>query len=125
MIRIFVSAFLLLMLVCNAGVSNAEEMDFVSLKTVDEENQPIKAEIVKWWFTDLPEEKKTLSCEQGSCSEWLIPVQVSKSVTIYALASKVKKNDPYCWDWFEGEAEYQASLKEIILILSYTTTVCK
>lgn len=126
MIRIFVRALLLLMLFCNTNVLIAEKMNFVLLKTVDKDNQPIKAESVQWWYTDLPEHKKPLSCERESCSEWLVPKHV-KSVTIYALASKVKKTDPLCWDWFEAEAETEslADQKEIILTLSHTSTVCK
>ena len=120
-----VRAYFLLLLVCSAGNSSSEEMHFLLLKTVDEDNHPIKAEIVKWWFSDLPEKKKTLVCKQSTCSEWGIRDKISKPVTIYALASKVKKNDPYCWDWFEGKSENQVDQKEITLTLTYTTTVCK
>ena len=123
--RLFVRALFLLLFVCNAGNSSSEEMHFLFLKTVDEDKHPIKAEIVKWWFSDLPEKKKTLVCKQGSCSEWVIRDKTSKPVTIYALASIVKKNDPYCWDWFEGKAENQVDQKEITLTLIYTSTVCK
>jgi hypothetical protein len=51
--------------------------------------------------------------------------KLTQPISIYAFASKEKKNDSSCWDWFEGEAENQVDQKEIVLTLLYTTTVCK
>ena len=105
--------------------ANADEINSVLIKTVDENNQPIQAEIVKWCFSDDPDKKKILECKQGNCSEWLIQNKKSQVIDVYAFASKVKKGDPYCWDLFEGEAKNQADQKEIEVTLSYSSTVCK
>ena len=101
------------------------EMNSLLIKTVDKNNQPMNAEIVKWWFSDDPNNKKTLECKQGNCTEWLIQDTKSREINIYALASIVKKDDPYCWDWFEAVAKSQANKKEIKMTLSYSSTVCK
>ena len=123
--RLFIRAGLLFVFACIASNASSDDIDFLLVKTVDEENQPIKAEIVKWWTPDTPEKKNALICKRGVCSEWLIRGRIIKSVIIYAFASREKKNDPNCWEWFEGEAESQVDQKEITLTLSYTTTVCK
>ncbi len=101
------------------------EMSSLLIKTVDNENQPIDAEIVNWWFADDSKNKKTLKCKQNNCSEWLIKDTKSTEINVYALASKVKMDDPYCWDFFEGKAESQVGQQELKIVLSYSSTVCK
>jgi hypothetical protein len=110
---------------CSVNVYSAG-INSLLIKTVDENNQPINADIVKWWFSDELGDKKTLECKkQGNCSEWLIQDTKSQAINIYALASIVKKDDPLCWDWFEAEAKSHADQKELKITLSYSTTVCK
>lgn len=117
----------LLILLFVYGVSNAhsDQLHSLLVKTIDDENKPINAEIVNWWFFDEPDKKYTLQCKQKNCSQWLIRNNKPLVITIYALASKVKKNDPYCWEWFEGKAQNQIDQKELTITLSYTSTVCK
>jgi hypothetical protein len=105
--------------------ANADEINYVSIKTIDENNQPIQAEIIKWCFSDTPHKKKILECKRANCSEWLIQKEKPQAIDIYAFASKIKKDDPYCWDLFKGEAKNQASQKEIEVTLTYSSTVCK
>lgn len=123
--KLFVRAGLLFVFVCIASKASSNNINNLLVKTVDEENQPIKAEIVKWWNPDTPEKKNALICKRGVCSEWLIRGRITEAVIIYAFASKEKKNDPHCWEWFEGEAENPVGQNDITLTLSYTTTVCK
>lgn len=114
----------ILFVICSVNAYSGE-MNSLLIKTVDKNNQPINADIVKWWFSDDSSNKNTLECKQGNCSEWLIQDIKSQEINIYALASILKKDDPYCWDWFEGQAKREADQKEIIITLSYSTTVCK
>jgi hypothetical protein len=109
------------------GVSHAysEQMYSLLVKTVDHENRPINAETVSWWFVDNPDKKMTLHCKQSNCSEWLIRNKKPLEIIVYVFASKVRKNDPHCWDWFEGKAKNQIGQKELIITLLQSSTVCK
>ncbi len=109
---------------CMAGV-DANEINSVLIKTIDINNQPIKAEAVKWWFSNTPQKENIMECKQLNCSEWLIQNRELQAIDIYAYASKVKKDDPYCWDLFEGGAKNQTGRKIIYVTLTYSSTVCK
>ena len=66
-----------------------------------------------------------MECKQLNCSEWLLQNRESQAIDIYAYASKVKKDDPYCWDILEGVAKNQTGRKKIYVTLTYSSTVCK
>lgn len=105
--------------------AHAEQLYSLLVKTVDNKHQPINAEIVNWWFVDDPDKKMTLQCKQSNCSEWLLKNKKPLGIIVSIFASKVRKNDPHCWDWFEGKAKNQIGQKELIITLSQTSTVCK
>ncbi len=123
--KLFLRSSCLFIFLCITSNASSDEIDYLLVKTVDKDNKPIKAEIVKWWRPDAPEKKQTLICKRGVCSEWEIRSKLTPPVIIYAFASKVKENDLNCWDWFEGEAENRVGQKEIAVTLLYTATVCK
>ncbi len=122
MIVIFMMIFLS---ACSDTTSASGDDQALLIRTIDKDKQPLKAEIAKWWFSASPEVKNDLSCEQATCSEWILRGSFTKPVTVYAHATQVKENDEECWDFFEGEAEVQHWQKEIALTLLYTATACK
>ena len=110
---------------CTNDSSASDDGKPLIIRTVDENNQAMKAEIAKWWFSSNPETKFVLTCDKEVCSEWTLGVTITESVTVYAHAAQVKVDDEECWDFFEGEVEAQPQQKEIILTLSYKATACK
>lgn len=115
----------ILFLEYGVGQVHSEQLHSLLVKTVDNQNRPMNVETVNWWFVDDPDKKITLQCKQSNCSEWLIRNKKPLEITVHVFASKVMKNDPYCWDWFEGKAKNQINLKELTITLSLSATVCK
>lgn len=100
----------------------------VVIKTVDEQNNEFKAEKVTWWYLNQREARHALECAENLCSEWAVDSEAAGSIAIAAYASKVKADDPYCQDLFEGEAVIHAdpkSAQEVTITLSKTVTACK
>ncbi len=120
-----INSILLFSLYFFTCISNAADADDILIKTVDENNKTLQAQIFKWWFSDDPDEKNILPCDQDSCSEWVIKDDINSPITVYAHFAQVKSNDEYCWDWYEGKAGIQNHQKVTTLTLSYTETVCK
>ena len=100
----------------------------VVVKTVDQQNNEFKAEKVTWSYLNKRETRHALNCAEDLCSEWAVGSDAAGSIAITAYASKVKVDDEYCWDLFEGEAVIHANptiAQEVIIVLSKTVTACK
>ncbi len=100
----------------------------VVVKTVDPQNNEFKAERVTWWYLNKRAERHTLNCAEELCSEWAVGSEAAGSIAITAYASKVRADDEYCWDLFEGEAVIHAdptTAQEVTIALSQTVTACK
>ena len=111
----------------NHHVALAKDTNML-IKTVDKENNALKAQIFRWWYSDNSGTKYQLECAEHACSEWLIRENISGLITLYAHASVVQENDKFCWDWYEGSIEIKADAsqhQELILTLLYSNTVCK
>ncbi len=123
--KLIINSVLVFSISCNLNISYAAEENYLFVRTVDENNHSMEAEIFKWWFSNDPETKITLACKQKACSEWEIKENIDSPVTVYAHSTKVRKDDDSCWDWYEGEVEIQIHQKAILLNLPYKETVCK
>ena len=115
---------------CNSsGTSHAAAPERnVVINTVDEQNNEFKSEKVTWWYLNKRDARHTLECAENLCSEWAVGSEASGSIAIAAYATKVKADDAYCHDLFEGEAVIHAdpdTAQEVKITLSKTVTACK
>ncbi len=120
-----VGKFFLILLFTYTDTVIGMEYSPVTIKTVDKTQTPFPAETLIWWYSDTPDTKHYLSCQQQDCTEWTINKQPLKAIGIHALSSRTRNEDPECSDIFEAKAEIPATKRLLTLILQQTATVCK
>ncbi|MFK8066837.1 MAG: hypothetical protein AB8D52_01175 [Gammaproteobacteria bacterium] len=119
------SIILVLMLLTACNGTRGKDDALVQINTVDQNNQPIQAEAVRWWFIDQIDTQNHLTRNQDNPSKWYIRDEIKSPIKISASASLVKDDDPECWDIFKGEATLNNDQKNITIKLFYSATVCK
>ncbi len=112
----------------NGAPRDAAAEPNVVVKIVDQQRNAVKAEKVTWWYLNERGTRHTLDCAEHKCAEWAVGKEAAGSIAITAYASKVKANDEYCWDMYEGEAVITADPavpQQVVIALSKTVTACK
>ena len=112
----------------NGAPHDAVAATNVVVKIVDQQGNEVKAEKVTWWYLNKRNTPYTLDCAEDACAEWTVGKEATGSIAITAYASKVKANDKYCWDIFEGEAVIHADpavVQQVVIVVSKTVTACK
>ncbi len=126
------SAMLTLIFLCacnsNGAPRDAAAATNVVVKIVDQQRNAVKAEKVTWWYLNKRDTPYTLDCAADACAEWVVGKEAVGSIAITAYVSKVKPDDEYCWDMYEGEAVINADpavAQEVVIAVSKTVTACK
>ena len=122
--KIYKAAFVVLLatFIIKASAIGSENMH---IKTINEQHQALDADMVRWWYTSKPKQKVFLDCNQTSCSDWYLSESIDEQITIYAAASVEKAEDPLCSDLYEGQITSPPNQSNIMITLSYSSTVCK
>lgn len=121
----FLYTVLIILMCSNTQISQAGQRQSVIITTQDDKQQSIDADRVRWWFTNVPEDKQFLNCDNAPCSEWILDAEIDSEINVYAVASRTKQNDALCDDLYEGKASIQPGQTEATITLAYSVTVCK
>ena len=101
--RILTACFISGLLLTHPSFANTEP---VLVSVVDEQQQPMQVDIIRWWYSDTPQQKYYLNCANDDCDQWQISEALTAEVIIHATASKPHEEDSMCSHVYSGELSY-------------------
>jgi hypothetical protein len=100
----------------------------ITVITLDEKGDPIQAQQLEWWYSDLDTTKTIVNCASEACDTWELPTVAISNATISLVALVQHSPDQSCADWYSGTLNankkiFNASYYEVKL--RHTNTACK